>query len=98
MPKGTPKRDTEYALEIATARLPSGKGNDTVAIEHLYVKDAAQHEIRFSWWKGTRMMDRPLDLPESELLPLFREAIKERVFSEEFLADLRRLLDEERPA
>jgi hypothetical protein len=30
-----------------------------------------------------------LDLPESELLPLFREAIKERVFSEEFLAGLR---------
>ncbi len=96
MPKSVPRRDTEYALEIETARLPSGKGNDVVAIERLYVKGAAQYEIRFSWWKGKQMMDRPLDLPESELLPLMREAIKENVFSEEFLLSLREIIDDHR--
>ena len=89
-----PRRDTEYALEIATARLPSGKADDTVALERLYVKEAAQYEIRFSWWKGKQMMNRPLDLPEDELLPLMREAIKKNVFSDGFLVGLKQLLAE----
>lgn len=84
-----PLRDTDYASEIATAKLPSGStGESFVAIERIYVKQAQQTEIRFSWWEGTRMMPRPLDLPESELLPLMRDAIMAGVFSEEFLRGL----------
>jgi hypothetical protein len=40
------------------------------------------------------MMPRPLDLPESELLPLLREAIRAGVFSKEFLDALQEELTE----
>ncbi len=53
-----PLRDTKYAREIATARLPTGSsGSASAAIERIYVKQAAQEEIRFSLWEGNRMVD-----------------------------------------
>ena len=95
MIKSAPLRDTDYAREVATARRPSGTtGQAFVAIERIHVKQAGQDEVRFSWWEGNRMMPRPLDLPESELLPLIRDAIDVGVFSAEFLAGLRKLLSE----
>jgi hypothetical protein len=90
----TPKRrETPYARELATAKLPSGTdGKAFVAIERIHVKQADQVEIRFSWWQGARMMPRPLDLPEEELLPLLKAAVDAGVFSDEFLTGLRRVL------
>ena len=75
-------RDTDYATELATA------DNDGCRIERLRIKSTGEEEIRFSWWKEGRMMMRPLDLPESQLLDLFREAIAKGVFKTEFLRDL----------
>jgi hypothetical protein len=90
-----PLRDTRYARELATAKLPSGpSGNSFVAIERIFVKQAEQVEIRFSLWEGSRMMPRPLDLPEDELLPLMRVAIHAGVFSEAFVESLRTLVGE----
>jgi hypothetical protein len=89
------RRDTRYAREIATAKLPSGPGGKTfAAIERIHVKQADQVEIRFSWWEGSRMMPRPLDLPEEELLPLLQAALDAGVFSETFVRNLRQLLAE----
>ena len=88
-----PLRDTDYATELATVKKPSGAtGSSYTAIERIYVKAADQEEIRFSWWEGNRMMPRPLDLPESELLPLLQEAIRGGVFSDQFLSELREVL------
>jgi hypothetical protein len=90
-----PLRDTKYARELATAKLPSGStGNSYVAIERIFVKQMEQVEIRFSCWEGSRMMPRALDLPEDELLPLIRAAIREGVFSEAFMESLRGLVGE----
>jgi hypothetical protein len=90
-----PLRDTRYARELATAKLPSGPGgNSFVAIERIFVKQAEQVEIRFSGWEGSRMMPRPLDLPEDELLPLMRVALRAGVFSEAFVESLRTLVSE----
>jgi hypothetical protein len=89
-----PLRDTRYAREIASAKLPSGpRGKSFVAIERIFVKKAKQEEIRFSLWEGSRMMPRPLDLPEQELLPLLQAAIGAGVFSEAFVDDLRAALN-----
>jgi hypothetical protein len=63
-----------------------------VRIERLFVKEFQQEEIRFSWWKDDKIMMRPLDLPEDELLELFRRAIDEGVFRPEFLKALKRVL------
>jgi hypothetical protein len=81
-------RDTDYATEIKTAEL------NACRIERLYVKGEGQEEIRFSWWPDGRMANRPLDLPEDELLPLIREAIRAEVFSPEFLRELKATLDQ----
>jgi len=75
-------RETGYARELATASI------DGQRIERIYVKDQGQDEIRFSWWKEGRMIMRPLDLPEAELLPLLQQAMMKGVFSEKFLKGL----------
>jgi hypothetical protein len=65
-----------------------------VAIERIFVKQVEQVEIRFPSWEGSRMMPRALDLPEEELLPLIRAAIREGVFSEAFMESLRSMVGE----
>jgi hypothetical protein len=83
-------RETRYARERATADIHGQR------IERIFVKEQGQDEIRFSWWKDGGMMMRPLDLPESELLPLLREAIMKGVFTEQFLKELHETLYETR--
>ena len=84
-------RDTPYAKELVTANFVFPDG-DEGRIERLYVKELQQDEIRFSWWKDGKMMMRPLDLREDELLPLLANAIEKGVFSEAFLKGLKALL------
>jgi hypothetical protein len=81
-------RDTPYAKELARAEI-----NDC-RIERLWVKRLGQIEIRFSWWPRGRLVTRPLDLPEHELLELLRGAVREGVFSETFVANLLSILRE----
>jgi hypothetical protein len=83
-------RDTAYATELASADLRGCR------IERLHVKELGKDEIRFSWWPEGKMANRPLDLPEDELLPLLRQAIQKGVFTEGFLRDLHSMLYEVR--
>ena len=89
--QGESMRDTDYATELSRATLGDTSG-EHFRIERLHVKSLDQEEIRFSWWKGDQMMPRPPDLPEDQLLPLFENAIREGVFSPQFLGELRRVL------
>lgn len=84
-------RDTKYATEIATASDAIGQ-----TIERIFVKEHKREEIRFSWWNNGKMVIRPLDLPEHELLPLFRKAIAGGVFSKSFLRGLHEALYDEK--
>lgn len=76
-------RDTSYATEIKTVADTHGQ-----RIERLYIKDKRREEIRFSWWPEGNMANRPLDLPEDELLALMSNAFAEGVFTEKFTTDL----------
>lgn len=89
-------RDTDYATEIArgSARLASG---NEARIERLYLKENQREEIRFSWWKDDRLMLRPLDVTEDELLAVLKNAIQENVFSEHFISELRTLIQSRLP-
>lgn len=84
-------RDTRYATEVATAEDEIGQ-----RIERIFVKEHEREEIRFSWWTNGKMVIRPLDLPEDELLPLMREAIRKGVFTPAFLKGLHEALYDER--
>ena len=72
-------RDTSYATELARADIGGQR------IERLLIESEGVVEIRFSWWKDGCMQTRPLDLAEDELLPLLQEAIRQGVFSDEFV-------------
>lgn len=84
-------RDTKYAKELATAVIDLENGSEA-RIERLLFKDDQQGGIRFSWWKKNRLIPRPLDLTEDALLTLLEKALREGVFSEQFLAKLRAML------
>ena len=80
-------RDTDYARELARGTFEDAR------IERLYVKEADEEQIRFSYWKvGKKFVPRPLDLTEEDLLKLFADAIKENVFIHSFKSDLAELL------
>ena len=93
-------RDTEYATEIATASLSFDDAQEAceeARIERLDVKGrggnrGGQEEIRFSWWREGRMLPRPLDLTEDDLLKLLKSAIERDVFTAKFTIRLRQLL------
>lgn len=89
-----PLRDTPYATELAHGAFTFPEGTEG-RIERLRFKEgseAGQVGIRFSWWKDGRMVPRPLDATEDQLLALIQDALREDVFSEEFVAELQRLL------
>jgi hypothetical protein len=81
-----PQRDTTYAREISSADIHG------LRIERLHRKDTNREVIRFSWWKDGNLVMRPLDLPEQELLPLMRAAMREGVFTDDFLRELQSAL------
>ncbi len=92
--RNAPLRDTPYATELARGSVTLLSGTEG-RIERLRFKggpDAGSEGIRFSWWKGRRMILRPLDATEDQLLALLKESLHQGVFSERFLARLRRLL------
>ena len=75
--------NTKYAREVVPpVQIRESK------IERIFIKELQQEEIRFSWWKDGRFQTRPLDLPESELLPLLLLAFERGVLSEKFKNDL----------
>ncbi|MCL6663403.1 hypothetical protein [Paenibacillus amylolyticus] len=69
---------------------------DKAAIQKIFVKSKSRHEIRFAWYKkkngNYHFQPRPLDLTESDLLSVFASALKNDVFSPEFIRDLKNML------
>ena len=84
-------RDTKYARELASASISWGDSEEA-RIELLHIKERNQEEIRFSWWKDGNIVMRPLDLEEKDLLLLFKDAVQNNVFSQDFLLSLRQII------
>jgi hypothetical protein len=90
--EGHPVRKTKYAQELCEPgirRFPSG---NEAPIEKLHIKESGEEEIRFSWWKDGKIMPRPLDLSEDDLIALFRDAVAKDVFTPAFRLTLRSIL------
>ncbi|TAN67426.1 hypothetical protein WS9_008470 [Paraclostridium sordellii 8483] len=73
------------------------KGSYGYGIERIVVNDGdGQEEIRFMYEKNTvrgrHLVARPLDLPEEDLLDLMLKAIEEKIFSDKFINELKRIL------
>lgn len=85
-------RKTEYAEELARGSFSRPNSDSEARIERLKIESSGEEEIRFSWWKDRRLMMRPLDLNEDDLLHLMEKALAREVFTKEFRAKLRKLL------
>jgi hypothetical protein len=66
---------------------------DECRIERIHVTEFDRDEIRFSWWPNGKFVPQALDVTESHLLDLMAAAIKEGVFKQDFLTELRKLLE-----
>jgi len=84
-------RDSKYARELAS--VSKFWGSSEAKIERIYVKEFKQDEIRFSWWNEGRLIPRPLDVPEEDLLFLIQKALEAGVFSADFLSKLKKILE-----
>ncbi|PEM52038.1 MULTISPECIES: hypothetical protein [Bacillus cereus group] len=65
------------------------------AVEKIFVKGSKRDEIRFAYYKmnentgNKRIILRPLDLTEDDLLTLMRQGLAEDVFSKDFIDSLK---------
>lgn len=97
-------KETKYCtlLESCTMLDSDGLGY-TYAFEKIYVKELDREEIRICLYKdmrnrggkiSKRLLIRPCDLTEIEFIQLFEKAIKEKLFSDEFLTYLRNIVNQ----
>ena len=95
-------KETQYCILLNQAGYKVDEY--TYCVERLFIKgNKQQEEIRFALYKTTldknsqtttKLVPRPVDLTEEELLELLREAISKEIFSKAFLKSLKNLLQE----
>ena len=85
-------RETKYALELCDPGIRRWPNGDEARIEKLHIKETGAQEVRFSWWKGGKMVPRPLDLSEDDLILLFKDALSKDVLTPIFRMKLRTML------
>ncbi|EEL90495.1 hypothetical protein [Bacillus paranthracis] len=87
-------KSTEYCDVLARGKVTSSDHTDV--IERIYVKEKKRDEIRFAYYKPTknseRLVLRPLDITETELLQVLIDAVANDVFSEDFKSKLKGIL------
>ncbi|OAB26501.1 hypothetical protein PMSD_25280 [Paenibacillus macquariensis subsp. defensor] len=88
-------KSTEYCDLLNQGRLVDGETVST--IERINVKASSEDEIRFAYYKknknnNERLILRPLDICENELLMLFADAVSKNVFSADFKRKLKAIL------
>ncbi|KNY26362.1 hypothetical protein [Pseudobacteroides cellulosolvens] len=84
---------SKYADNLAEAIIDIDN-NDKAKAERLIIKATGETEIRFSWWTqgGTHFQHAPLDMSEDNWLCLFEAAFENKVFSDEFIKGLKKMI------
>lgn len=88
-------KQTDYCNLLSQGRVE--KKDHVNTIERIHVKAKNRDEIRFAYYKynkknNERLILRPLDVTENELLQLFISAISEDVFTPSFREKLKKIL------
>lgn len=97
-------KETKYCTLLESCTMPDSDGlGYTYAFEKIYIKELSREEIRICLYKDmrdrggkvqNRMLVRPCDLTEMEFIQLFEKAIKEKLFSDEFITYLRNIVNQ----
>ena len=72
-------RETDYAKELTPPAVVTFPGGEEARLERLRIKKTSSVAIRLSWWKDGRIMMRPLDLPEADLMKLLAKGVRQGV-------------------
>ena len=72
-------RETDYANELVSPAVVTFPDGDEARLERLLIKETGSVAIRLSWWKDGRIMMRPLDLPEADLVKLLAKGVRQGV-------------------
>lgn len=89
-------KETNYCKIYSKVSIEDDEYNS--CIERIEVKEKKREEIRFALYKDTvrgdnRYVPRSLDVTEIQLLELIKKAIKQKVFSNEFIEMLQQELN-----
>ena len=85
-------KETNYCKIYSKVSIEDDEYNS--CIERIEVKEKKREEIRFALYKDTvrgdnRYVPRSLDVTEIQLIELIKKAIKQKVFSNEFIEMLK---------
>lgn len=91
-------KETKYCSLISQSVIADEEY--TYALEKIIVKPQGdREELRFSVYKdqqryGMKLLVRPLDLQEELFLQLLKKALEDNLFSKKFIAQLKKLINE----
>lgn len=71
-------RDTVYATELCPPAVLTDEDGEA-RLERLQLKKTGEVVIRLLWWKNGRMIPRPLDLTEQDLIRLLATGLRQGV-------------------
>ena len=97
-------KETKYCTLLQSTKITDkDELGYTYAFEKIYVKELEREEVRICLYKDmrdrsgkiqNRMLVRPCDLTEMEFIQLFDKAIKDKLFSDEFVNYLRNIVNQ----
>ena len=104
VPQVSQAKETKYCTLLQSTKITDKDGlGYTYAFEKIYVKELEREEVRICLYKDmrdrsgkiqNRMLVRPCDLTEMEFIQLFDKAIKDKLFSDEFVNYLRNIVNQ----
>lgn len=104
VPQVPQAKETKYCTLLQSSKMADKDGlGYTYAFEKIYVKELEREEVRICLYKDmrdrggniqNRMLVRPCDLTEMEFIQLFEKAIKDKLFSDEFINYLRNVVNQ----
>lgn len=65
--------------------------NEIAKAERILVKSDRKERIRFSWWPNNNYVPQALVLQEDEWIRLFDKAVKEDIFTQDFIKKMTKI-------
>lgn len=102
-PQVSGNKETKYCTLLQSVKMNDKQNGYTYAYERIFIKDIEREEIRLCLYKdmrdrsgvmSNRMLVRPVDLSEQEFIQLLEKAIKEKLFSDEFMKYLKNIVNQ----
>lgn len=96
-------KETKYCTLLQSIKIKDKDSSYTHALEKIFIKELGREEIRLCLYKDMRdrslkivnkLVPRACDVTEHQLLSLLELAIKEHLFTDEFMKYLRNIVNQ----